>query len=813
MKNGHIYLSAVIFGLYCSFSLVCCCGKDIKTANEQSANTKPNRPSINFAEMPLYFIANKGQVSEKAKFYSKTSQYTLWLSKEGLVFDTFSIRNANEKLEEIRRDVSTLLFVNANPEPEIIPVEKTILKVNYFIGNDPSKWHNDIPTSLAVLYKDLYRDINLKIYGIERQIEYDWIIKPGGDPNTIAFTYKTEKETRIDDKGNLLIITDSGELIHKRPVAYQQIGDDRILVAAEYKQIGENNYGFSVDDYNKEYPLVIDPVVLVYSTYLGGSNDDQGYSIAVDNNGNVYVTGETISTDFPTKDQYQTVQAGKDTFISKIDTTRNGTASLIYSTYLGGMSSDESGLGIAADDSGNVYVTGWTQSWDFPTLNQYQTCGNDYDVFITRIDTTRSGEEGLIYSTCLDGWDGDKGYAIAVDDTDNVYVTGDTNGGFPTKNQYQTCEEGGIFVTRIDTNQSGVLSLIYSTCLGGSSFYEQGYGISADNNGNVYVTGVTESPDFPTLNSFQTYRGNLDAFVTKMDTTRKGIASLVYSTFLGGWSSDRGYGITADENGSVYVTGYTKSSDFPTKDQYQTYQRYADGFVTKIDTTKIGTASLIYSTCLGGANYDFGEGITVGVDGDVYVTGWTQSMDFPTLNQYQTYQGNLDAFVTRIDTTQSGNASLIYSSYLGGEDDDRGQGIAADNSNNVYVTGWTQSMDFPTKGQYQTNQGGKDAFITKLSFSQPGTFNLSVILDGNGVVTSVPEGIDCPGNCSETYDKNSFIALTAVPSQGASFGHWTGGGCSGTAICTVTMNEDLEVTATFGKEGVVSWLMLLLNEE
>jgi len=231
----------------------------------------------------------------------------------------------------------------------------------------------------------------------------------------------------------------------------------------------------------------------------------------------------------------------------------------------------------------------------------------------------------------------------------------------------------------------------------------------------------------------------------------------------------------------------------------------------RIDTTKSGTASLIYSTYLGGTNGDFGEGITVGDEGDVYVTGWTQSMDFPTLNQYQTYQGNYDAFVTRIDTTKSGTASLIYSTFLGGKGVDRGQGIAVDNSNNVYVTGWTQSTDFATKDQYQTNQGSDDAFITKLSFSEPGSFNLSVILDGNGTVTSVPAGIDCPGSCTETYDKNSFVTLTAVPSQGASFGSWSGGGCSGTATCTVTMDEDLEVTATFGKKGVVSGLMLLLK--
>jgi hypothetical protein len=207
-------------------------------------------PDLNFGKFPLYFIANKGQVNKKAKFYAKASRYTLWLTREGLVFD--SVKKVKVEVEEGRqrtedrrqiedrkndtnknphsphspkfhRDVSRLVFLNANKNPVIVPIEESKFKVNYFIGNDPSKWHCDVHTSKAVLYKNLYKNIDLKVYGIEKQIEYDWIVKPGGNPGDIRFEYKNVKGTRIDNEGNLLIETDFGELIHKKPVAYQDI--------------------------------------------------------------------------------------------------------------------------------------------------------------------------------------------------------------------------------------------------------------------------------------------------------------------------------------------------------------------------------------------------------------------------------------------------------------------------------------------------------------------------------------------------------------------------------------------------------------
>jgi hypothetical protein len=702
------------------------------------------RPDLNFGKFPLYFIANKGQVNKQAKFYAKALKYTIWLTKQGLVFDsimkkekrdgkpetgvtnqhpiitTFYPSKSEPQRTQIFRDVSKCMFIDANKNPEIIPIEETKLEVNYFIGNDKSKWHCDIPTSKAVLYKNLYKNIDLKVYGIEKQIEYDWIVKPGGNPADIKFEYKNVKRTRFDEEGNLLIETDFGELIHRRPVSYQEIGNERVEVEVEFKKVNKNTYGFIVGVYNKGHELIIDPVVLAYSTYLGGGLYDSGHGIAVDSNGNVYVTGFTESNDFPTLNQYQTRQTDADIFITKIDTNQAGVSSLIYSTYLGG-SGGEFGKGIAVDNSGNVYVTGYTNSTDFPTLNQYQAAQGVYDAFVTMLDTTQGGETGLIYSTYLGGGGSDDGFGIAVDSSGYIYVAGVTNStDFPTLNQFQIHQGGNdFFITKIDPSQGGASSLIYSTYLGGGG-HDYCKGIAVDNSGYVYVTGSTESTDFPTLNQYQADLGDSarDALLTKIDTTQSGASCLIYSTYLGGGAIDESYGIAVDGSGNAYLAGQTNSIDFPILNQYQSEpgdMKY-DVFITKVDTTQSGTSSLIYSTYLGGSGQDYGKGIALDNSGYAYVTGWTESTDFPTLNQFQTDQGDVDALVIKIDTTQAGASSLIYSTYLGGNAREKTPQIDVDSSGNAYISGETWSTDFPTLKQYQSNQPDRDVFVTKLLF-------------------------------------------------------------------------------------------------
>ncbi len=434
---------------------------------------------------------------------------------------------------------------------------------------------------------------------------------------------------------------------------------------------------------------------------------------------------------------------------------------ITYSTYLGGANYDF-GRGIAADNDGNAYVTGWTESINFPTRNERQTDQGFSDAFVTKFNTNLSGDASLVYSTYLGGGSGDIAYGIAADEVGNVYVTGRSDStNFPTRNQYQTDQlSADTFVTKLNTNLSGDASLIYSTYVGGSSA-DIGQAVAADELGNVYITGFTQSTNFPLRNQYQTDRFSNDGFVTKLNTNLSGDASLVYSTYLGGNGLDEGSGIAADEMGNAYVTGTTESTDFPIRNELQTDQPNPDAFVTKFDTNLSGDAALVYSTYLGGSTTDEGMGIAADAAGNAYVTGYTAAANFPIRNQYQstTLTGNVDAFVTRLDTNLMGDASLIYSTLLVGNSVDIGRGIATDGLGNVYVAGRTDSTNFPLRDHFQTNQPGQDAFVSRINTNLRGDVSLiySTYFGGSQVEEAFGIDIDDDGNAyiaGETYSSD-----------------------------------------------------------
>jgi|GEM_PF-932068 len=739
MKKCFTYILAGLIGLF----LVYGSGEkradmttDLDLRGKSAENAGKLTLDVNFGKIPLYFIHNKGQVNKKAAFYAKTSRYTLWLTKEGLVFDSFkkveveveetktphSPYSPTHPLTKYERDVSRLIFIGAKKNPEMVPVQETKLKVNYFKGNDRSKWHCDVPTSQAVLYKSLYKNIDLKVYGIEKQIEYDWIVKPGGNPGDIRFKYNNVKGTRLDKEGNLLIETDFGELIHKRPIGYQFIDDKKVEVQALFKKIGENIYGFAVGDYDRRYELIIDPVVLAYSTYLGGQNLDEAKDIVLDGSGYLLVVGCTSSWDFPVLDQYQSDQEKYDAFVSKLDTSSSGTASLLYSTYLGG-EQDDYGMGIALDSSGIVYVVGYTRSSYFPILNQYMTkppfSSGDHnrDAFVTKLDITQSGSEALLYSTYLGGEYDDYGWKIVADNTGKVIIAGMTESdNFPILNHFQTRQYNRDgFVAKLDTTQSGEACLLYSTYLGGTGT-DYLNAMAVDSSGYTYVVGSTESVNFPTRNQFQEDLRTTDGYLTKIDTSQCGDDSLLYSTYLGGYETDSCQAVAVDNSGIATIGGITYSLDFPLLNSYQTYNGSGDAFITKLDTLESGTACLLYSTYLGGSGSETINALTLDGSGNVYAAGTTNSTDFPTLNPYQTDQPLGDVMVLKLDPFQSGTDVLLYSTYLGGDGVEYPRAIILDSSEDVYVAGYTESTDFPTLNQYQDYNTDGDAFITRLYF-------------------------------------------------------------------------------------------------
>lgn len=378
---------------------------------------------------------------------------------------------------------------------------------------------------------------------------------------------------------------------------------------------------------------------LIYSTYLGGSGEDHGHGIALGPGGEVYVTGDTYCDDFPTKNPYQGRRMGfDDAFVSKLGSSGS---TLIYSTHLGG-SDDNYGYGIALGPGGEVYLTGATNSLDFPTVSPYQPGAvGGIDVFISKLESSGSA---LIYSTYLGGIMSDSGNGIVLGSGGEVYVTGETySPGFPTKNPYQggLLGDNDAFVIKLDSSGS---ALYFSSFLGGND-REFGKDIALGSNAEAYITGWTFSSDFPTENPYQAgFKGVIDAFISKFGSSG---SMLSFSSYLGGSSYDYGYGIVLDPEGGIYLTGETKSSDFPTEKPYQPNLRGgSDAFITHLDSSG---STLIYSTFLGGNGYDCGEGIVLENRRKVYVTGETDSYDFPTANPYQpALGGSLDAFVSKL---------------------------------------------------------------------------------------------------------------------------------------------------------------------
>jgi hypothetical protein len=605
---------------------------------------------------------------------------------------------------------------------------------NYFIGNDPSRWIPNVPTYGAVWYRDLYPGIDLVYYGRQQQLEYDFVVAPGVDPYAITLRFEGASNLAIAPSGDLRIETAAGEVVQRRPVVYQEGPDGKHEVGGRYVCAGNQRVSFRVGSYDLSRALIIDPV-LRYSTYLGATGFDAGYGIAVDEDGNAYVTGRTTSVNFPTRaGAFQPVDPdpnpnNSDAFVTKLN--RQGSA-LVYSTYLGG-TGDDGGNAIAVDEDGNAYITGRTNSTNFPTTaGALQPVDPDpnpatRDVFVTKLNRQGSA---LVYSTYLGGTGNDTSWKIAVDEDGSAYITGQTSSmNFPTTagviQPVKSAPAGQLdaFVTKLNRQGS---TLGYSTYLGGSDF-DFGRGIAVDEDGNAYITGQTNSVNFPTTaGAFQAADPDpnpfrADAFVTKLN--RQGSA-LVYSTYLAGTGDDVGSAIAVDEDGNAYISGWTTSANFPTTaGAFQAGDPDAgnyDAFVTKLNRQG---AALVYSTYLGGNEVDVGTAIAVDDDGTAYITGQTNSVNFPTTaGAFQSVKsapaGEFDAFVTKLNHR---GTALVYSTYIGGSGFDIGDTIAVDEDNNFYVAGRTLSMNFPTTaGAFQSadpdpNPTAGDAFVTKFA--------------------------------------------------------------------------------------------------
>jgi len=696
-----------------------------------AAGAKPQMQR-DFGRLPISFEANVGQADPNVQFLTHGPGYTLFLANDDAVMvlqqgsrgsghgsgieNPMGIvaRSASEGPSSLTPDlqpqtpatVVRMQVLGGNSAVRAVGEQPQRGTVNYFLGNDPSQWHTNIATFGQVRYPNIYPGIDLTFYASQQQLEYDFVVAPGADPSRIRLGFSGADSLALDAHGDLLVSAKGQEILEHKPVVFQNIRGVRQEIPSAFT-VTTGQIAFALGRYDPSQPLVIDPV-LSYSTYLGGNGYDQGQAIATDEAGNAYVTGIASSVDFPIVNAFQQNLTGfTNAFVTKI--AADG-SSLLYSTYLGGSGVDQ-GLGIAVDSAGNAYVAGYTGSTDFPTVNALQpVSGGLPDAFVASLTPDGSA---LRYSTYLGGSGADGASGIAVDGAGNAYVTGYTRSAdFPTANALQPALRGSqnAFVAKLAPDGS---ALVYSTYLGGSTG-DSATAIAVDPDSNAYVTGTAYSSDFPAVNALQpALRGGTNGFVSKIAADG---SNLLYSTYLGGSHFDYAYGIAADGDGNAYVVGGTNSADFPTANAFQpVLVGQSDAFLSKIAAD--GSA-LVYSTYLGGSGSTGGgagaRAVAVDGAGNAYVTGLTSSENFPLVDPIQsTYGGgDADVFVTKFNADGS---ALVYSTFLGGNQWDYGFGIAVDRDGNAYITGLTESTNFPTIHALQALPPGNGIFKTTSS--------------------------------------------------------------------------------------------------
>jgi hypothetical protein len=768
--------------------------------------------------LPVAFEPTRGQGNRAESFLAHGAGYAVLLTPQGAAWRFAASQPVPTLRQQLAREhrptpdglrralanvqhrappgetVLDMKIVGARPRGELSGSEKLESRSNYFLGNDPRGWRRQVPEYARVNEPEVYPGIDLVYYGHQDRMEYDFVISPGADPAAILVTLEAQEsgspsglsrvrrpQFQIGANGDLMTAVNGGEVRFLKPVAYQPgpRGTKRYVEVA-YRIERRNAKGsgpqstvhFNVAPYDRSLPLVIDPS-LAYSTYLGGSDSDGGLSMAVDASGDAYVTGYTLSTDFPTAAAFQDANGGgMDAFVAKLKPDGSG---LIYSTYLGGSGDEDAGYfttyggAIAVDASGSAYVTGYTDSVNFPVqgpLAGGNALRGPSDGFVAKLSTDGSA---LVYSTYLGGSDLDYASGIVVDASGSASVVGSAfSTDFPvTSNAYQkgnfAAGVGGSNAFVAQLNPAGS-SLTYSTYLGGS-LIDAGLALAADSSGDLYATGETYSVNFPTTQGAynrmgETSDGTSDGWLTKLDPSKSGIQSLVYSTYFGGSNCDAGMGVAVDASGAAYVAGATMSMDYPATTFQKTFQGGTwDGFLTKFEPDGSGLA---YSTYLGGSGDDMGNAVALDAAGAASVVGTTASTNFPVLNAFQSKfgGGTTDAFYAKLNPDGS---ALILSTYLGGAGNEDGYGVALDSTGGSYISGDTQSTNFPiTPGAFQTaNTGAYDAFITKLAadFSISAATSSATVSPGSAAsysLTVAPAG---------GFDGTVSLACSGLPAE------------------------------------------------
>ena len=779
-----------------------------------------------------FFVENKGQWPAAVLFMTRIVGVDVWITDQGVVYDFNKMRentgaltkkkvtpaqskNNREQIENLVRygQVVKMTLQNIAPGSSPLGKVKSAGKYNYFLGDDPSKWAEDVELYKEVYVKNIYKGIDVRYYFDQGSIRYDYIVQPGADVNMIKMVFEGTDKIYLNRPDELVMHTRFGAVKQTGLEAYQKNNGQKQAITSRFMQDADGKIHFDVGNYDKTRPLVIDP--LLYSTFIGGTGTESSSGIVLDGSGNAIITGTGYSTDFPTKpgSYSETPVGGWDVFVTKLNSNGSG---LIYSTFIGGMYDDGSNS-IAIDNTGSVYITGSTASFDYPTTpgafdetgNSEWVCDEEYncyrsDVFVTKLNSSGSA---LQYSTFIGGLAYQAGTSIAVDNNHNVYITGYTSSAdFPTTpGSFDETFNSSYDVFIVKLNSSGS-SLLYSSFAGGDSD-DYGSSIIADANGNAYLTGYTQSLNFPvTPGAYdETLNGGYDAFVMKLNNAGAG---MIYSTYVGSNDYDFPYSVALDGSGSVFISGSSWGSNYPvTPGAYdESFNGITDVFVTRLNSS--GSA-LMYSTFIGSSFEEGAYSLALDGNGNAYVTGYMyvypgNFSNYPvTAGAFDlTFNGGIyDAFISVLN---SNGSDLLYSTFLGGSVYDIASAIATDVNGHIFVTGYTFSPEYPTTpgGFDQTYNDMWDVFVTKLEVTINNTFtfvssNSGPMCAGNPLYLTVfPSGGSSPYTYSWT-GPNGFSSTLQNPiisnATAAASGNYSvyisdAAGHSGTGTTTAVVN-------------------------
>lgn len=660
-----------------------------------AATTVPGAVTVAHASRPLAFEANHGQLDAAVLYRARAVDADVFLTKTGAVLTP---RGGGAALQIDVKGISRSVRIVAEDERPN--------RSSFFRGNDASTWVTAVPSYSRIRYRGIYPGIDLVFHDRDGHVEYDFEIAAGADPDRIVVEFSGADRLRLEPGGALVIALGDREVRQELP----RVTQDGREIEGRYVRRGASRIGFHLGRHDRSRPLVIDPVLHV-STYLGGAEVDRIFEVTVDPTGNIYVIGDTRSDDFPLLNPVQSTNRGdSDVLVTKLDPT--GTQ-ILFSTFLGGTATD-SAWGIAVDNTGSAYLSGRTNSTDFPTRNPIQALCNQCDIdsgdaFVAKLGPTGST---LVYSSFIGGTDNEQVSRIVIDGSGSAYVVGATRSvDFPTTpGAWRTTPSGGSEVFAFKVNPTGS-ALMFSTYLGGSE-NDSAWGLAIDPARNLYIAGDTHSSGLATAGAAQSaYLGfpYSDGFLTKLNPSGSG---LVWSTYLGGSSTDNAWAVALDPTGAAYVHGETESDDFPVRAPAAQPTRSGgiDSFVTKISPS--GSAFL-YSTFLGGRMNDHAWDLAVDAAGNAFAAGRTLSDDFPLHYPYQaTRAGVQDGFISHLDPSGS---TLLCSSYFGGPGREDHIQVALDAAGLAILTGWTDQAGFPLANPLQpVFGGGADGFVARL---------------------------------------------------------------------------------------------------